>query len=100
MKIGLIADVHGNLAALEATIDFLHANKCKEILCMGDTVGYGPDPEACTQRIKELKIPSIKGNHETWITADRTPSAVSESVRDNLRWTRSTQTHPYTAIID
>lgn len=43
MKIGIFSDIHSNLNALYAVMDFYKANPCDEYLCLGDVVGYGPN---------------------------------------------------------
>ena len=45
MKYGILADIHGNLEALQAVLPLLE--HCDEILCAGDVVGYGPNPNEC-----------------------------------------------------
>lgn len=62
MKIGLIADVHANLVALEAVLD--DAPSIDEWLHAGDVVGYGPWPRETIARFQERDIVSIQGNHD------------------------------------
>ena len=52
MIIGVIADVHGNLEALDAVLAALETENIDRMVCLGDLVGYGPDPEACIDRIR------------------------------------------------
>ncbi len=59
MRILLIADIHGNRAALEA-ID----EKFDACLCMGDVVEYGPNPKACIRWVKEHAKATVRGNHD------------------------------------
>lgn len=49
MKIGVIADIHNNVVALEAILDVFKKNGCSEILCCGDIIGIGPYPEETVQ---------------------------------------------------
>lgn len=68
MKIGVIADIHNNVVALEAILDVFKKNGCSEILCCGDIIGIGPYPEETVQRI--MSLPNIKcvlGNHEKYL---------------------------------
>jgi diadenosine tetraphosphatase ApaH/serine/threonine PP2A family protein phosphatase len=65
VRIAIIADVHANLEALEAVLR--HAEEAKaldEVWCLGDTVGYGPDPSACLARLRSLAPRSVPGNHD------------------------------------
>lgn len=63
-RFALIADVHGNLAALDAVLDDISASGIAQIYCLGDLVGYGPDPAGVIARIREAGIPTIQGNYD------------------------------------
>jgi predicted phosphodiesterase len=63
MKILVISDIHANLTALEAVLQ--NAGKFDAVWCLGDLVGYGPDPNECIQRVRELPgLRCVKGNHD------------------------------------
>lgn len=64
MLLGIVADVHANLAALEVTLAALQEAQVDHYLSLGDVVGYGPDPGACLDRLRRLPIDHIQGNHE------------------------------------
>src|SRR3990172_2589289 len=65
MRIALIADIHSNLEALEAVLrDVERRGPVDAWWCLGDIVGYGPDPAACLQRVRELEARCIAGNHD------------------------------------
>ena len=69
MKIGLITDLHGNTQALEAVLNEFNKIKVEKILCLGDIIGIGPNPEETVQmliKIKE-KLISVRGNHEQYL---------------------------------
>lgn len=66
-KIGLISDIHGNIEALKTVLDFLNQEGCEKLICLGDVVGYGGSPKECLQLIRELKIPTVKGNHDDYV---------------------------------
>ena len=59
MKILIISDIHGNLAALDAVTE-----KADMIFCLGDIVNYGPYPKACTERVRALTNNVVRGNHD------------------------------------
>lgn len=61
MKYFIISDIHANLEALDAV---LQEARGETMICLGDVVGYGPDPVACIHRIRQLDIPSLMGNHD------------------------------------
>ncbi|MEK6201072.1 MAG: metallophosphatase family protein [Desulfobulbaceae bacterium] len=64
MKIAVLSDIHGNLEALEAVISDLKMQGADRVICLGDNIGYGPDPEEVVQLIQNLGYESILGNHE------------------------------------
>ncbi|MBI4584399.1 MAG: metallophosphoesterase family protein [Planctomycetes bacterium] len=63
MKQAIISDIHGNLAAFEAVLDDISKEKVDEIYCLGDIIGYGPDPRACLELAHRFPI-NLLGNHE------------------------------------
>ena len=60
MRVLVISDVHGNLAALEAVLAEPH----DAVVCLGDLVGYGPEPGACARRIRIEAGLVLQGNHD------------------------------------
>jgi putative phosphoesterase len=62
MTIALIADIHGNLAALDAVLDALGAESPDQIVCLGDIAATGPQPREVLRRLHELEIPVVMGN--------------------------------------
>lgn len=75
MKIAILSDIHGNNEAFQAVLDDIDNVKIDKIVCLGDCIGYGPEPEAVIQKIRHRHIPNIIGNHEM---------AVGDS--DHLNW--------------
>ena len=67
MQIGILSDVHGDIGALEAVLERLdNLHKVDQILCAGDLVGRGPNPNAVVTVVRERDIPTVKGNHDEW----------------------------------
>lgn len=65
MRYGLVSDIHSNLAALEAALEGIQAlGPVDGLLCMGDIVGYGPQPNEVIDRLKDFELFSIVGNHD------------------------------------
>lgn len=67
MRWALLADVHGNLEALCAVLRDLDDWPDHRLVCAGDIVGYGPDPEACVQLLAERNAVCVFGNHEAMV---------------------------------
>lgn len=63
-RIALISDIHGNLAALDAVLRDIAALGPSEPYCLGDLVGYGPDPVGVVGRMRDLGIPTVRGNYD------------------------------------
>ena len=81
MKRALISDIHGNLEALTAVLNDISEQAVDEVYCLGDIVGYGPNPSECLMRVMEMKV-CIPGNHEDAVLSQ--PGDLSPGV---LRWT-------------
>jgi diadenosine tetraphosphatase ApaH/serine/threonine PP2A family protein phosphatase len=61
MKIAVISCIHGNYTALNAVLSDIDAHSVDQIYCLGDLVGYGPDPNAVVELIRSLDIPTVQG---------------------------------------
>lgn len=66
-SIALISDIHGNLAALDAVLADIAAAGVEATYCLGDLVGYGPDPAGVIDRVRGLGIPTVRGNYDDGI---------------------------------
>lgn len=64
MKIALFSDIHANLPALEALLADIERKQADQIYCLGDLVGYAPFPNEVVKEIRNLRIPTIAGNHD------------------------------------
>jgi predicted phosphodiesterase len=90
-KVGLLSDIHGNRAALEAVLETLDAEACQALICLGDIVGYGPSPAECVQLIRQRGIPCVLGNHDQYVTTFLNPrlEKLREDVRVSIEWTQA-----------
>ena len=66
-RIALFSDIHGNLAALDAVLADIDERGISERYCLGDLVGYGPDPAGVIDRVRDLGIPTVLGNYDEGI---------------------------------
>src|SRR4030043_1240501 len=65
MRCVILADIHGNLAAFEAVLSHAaDSGGFDKIWCLGDVVGYGPDPHECIERLRQFEHVCIAGNHD------------------------------------
>jgi predicted phosphodiesterase len=61
---GVVADIHGNVEALAATLETLARRGIDRLLCLGDLVGYNADPDECVAMIRARDAIAIAGNHD------------------------------------
>lgn len=93
MKYAIIADVHGNLEALQAVLAAVKKEKPDRLIHLGDLVGYGASPVECVDAVRQIRAKGICGNHERYITGVTSLDLVSredkratiEYARDQLR---------------
>jgi diadenosine tetraphosphatase ApaH/serine/threonine PP2A family protein phosphatase len=65
MRYAIVADIHSNLAAFRAVLDDIKLKgEVAEIWCLGDVVGYGPDPHQCLQLLQQYRHICVAGNHD------------------------------------
>ncbi len=83
--IALISDIHSNIEALQAVFEDIATFPVKRIFCLGDVIGYGPDPRRALEMIRRCEF-TLLGNHEEGLlfTAD----GFNERARNALAWTR------------
>lgn len=89
MRIALLADIHANREAFEAVLAKLDKARVDRIALLGDIVGYGPDPEFCTDKAMELVEAgalAVIGNHDAAIDGDT--SDMNSVARGAIEWTR------------
>lgn len=70
-RIALISDIHAELPALDAALADIARLKIAERYCLGDLVGYGPDPSGVIARMRETGIPTVQGNYDDGVGNER-----------------------------
>jgi diadenosine tetraphosphatase ApaH/serine/threonine PP2A family protein phosphatase len=88
LRVAVIADIHANLAALEACLDSIEEAGVDEVWCLGDVVGYGPDPDACADLVRERCSLCLAGNHDLAVLGELDVESFSESAAAAVTWTR------------
>lgn len=73
MRLGLIADIHGNLIALERVLDDMATDRIDRLLCLGDIAVLGPQPAEVIARLRALGCPSVLGNTDAWLLNEPPP---------------------------
>jgi predicted phosphodiesterase len=65
VRYAIIADIHANLAAFKAVLDDIdRRGGAEELWCLGDVVGYGPDPHQCLELLRQYRHVCVAGNHD------------------------------------
>jgi diadenosine tetraphosphatase ApaH/serine/threonine PP2A family protein phosphatase len=88
VRIAAITDVHANLPALEAVLEAIDAASIEEIWCLGDVVGYGVEPDACAELVRERCDICLVGNHDLAVLGELDVESFSEAAAAAVEWTR------------
>lgn len=87
MRYLVLSDIHSNLPALEAVLAEVDLAHIDEVLCLGDLVGYGPHPNECIARLRELPLHCVVGNHD-WAAIGKMDTAeFNTAAREACQWT-------------
>lgn len=70
-RIALFSDIHANTVALDAVLADIDAAGIGERYCLGDLIGYGPDPAGVLSRLRDAAIPTIQGNYDEGVASRR-----------------------------
>jgi len=82
----IISDIHGNLEALEAVLLDIKEQEISEVYCLGDIVGYGPNPRECVDLVKQHCAACLLGNHDQGALFD--PEGFNAGAERAIFWTR------------
>lgn len=86
MRVLVISDIHANYTALEAVIE--DAGQVDETWCLGDLIGYGPDPNAVVEQVRDLPhLTCILGNHDMAVIGKMAFESFNGDARRSLVWT-------------
>jgi len=88
-RIALISDVHGNLDALIAVLRDIDQAAVDCLVCLGDVVGYGPDPASCVDLVNRVCDVVLMGNHDEAALLEEPPANFNPTAAASLRITRS-----------
>lgn len=91
MKILVISDIHANLVALQAVLKA--AGKVDAVWCLGDVVGYGPNPNECVELLREQpNLTCLLGNHDAACIGKMSVETFNHEARQAVEWTQSVLT--------
>ena len=87
MRIAVLSDIHANLPALDAVL--ADAGAVDAIWHLGDVVGYGPEPDAVVDRLREVGAIGVRGNHDAAACGGREIDWFNPEARRAMEWTRA-----------
>src|SRR5689334_22445211 len=87
MRIAIVSDVHSNLDALESVLADADASGAEAVWCLGDTVGYGPEPSGVIRVLRERVAVAVAGNHDRAACGLLDISDFNPAAASAVRWT-------------
>jgi predicted phosphodiesterase len=88
LRVAVLSDIHSNRQALEAVLAAVEEAEVEEVWCLGDMVGYGADPDACTALARERCRTCLAGNHDLAVLGALDISTFSDAAAAAVQWTR------------
>lgn len=87
MRYLILSDIHANLTALDAALEAAKGH-WQQAVCLGDVVGYGPEPNEVIDRLRSLKAVTIRGNHDKAVSGVASADDFNPLARSVTLWTR------------
>lgn len=84
--IAIISDIHANTEALTAVLDDIARRNVERIVCLGDVVGYGPEPVECVELVRQVAAVTLMGNHDSAVMFE--PAKFNVAAENSCFWTR------------
>ena len=88
MRIAIISDIHSNIEALTKSMELIDMLSVQEIVCLGDIIGYGANPNECVELVRQRCSTVIKGNHEDAVENISLTDHFTDNARAAIFWTR------------
>ncbi len=89
MRLAIISDIHSNLEALSAAVRLIESESVDHIVCLGDIVGYGADPDPCVELVRSRCDVVVQGNHDAAVARPAIADSFTANARAAVHWTRS-----------
>ncbi len=83
MRVAVLADIHGNLEAFQSVIADMEKQHVDKVVCLGDLIGYGPDPEEVVVLFQKKCFFSVLGNHEAALQTPKMRDWLNFQAREN-----------------
>lgn len=88
LKLAIVSDIHGNHDAFQQVLEDIDMQQVDQIVCLGDCVGYGPEPEQVIAEVRKRQISTVMGNHELALIDDKQLNWFNPLACQSLRKTR------------
>jgi len=98
VRYAVLSDVHSNIDALDAAFGQIREDDA--VLCLGDIVGYGPNPNECVERIRARATATVLGNHDVAAIDDFGVAYFNPAAREAMKWTQGVLTEENRAWLD
>ncbi len=85
--IAIVSDIHANLEAIRAVLSDIEKHNVSDIICLGDVIGYGPNPGECLDLAMNFKV-TLQGNHEKALLVSLEGANFNEIAKNSIEWTR------------
>jgi diadenosine tetraphosphatase ApaH/serine/threonine PP2A family protein phosphatase len=85
--LAIMGDVHANEPALDVVLAFYKEKNIHQGIVLGDSVGYGPDPLVCIEKLQASGFEIIKGNHDHAVATGKTERGYSADAKSVIYWT-------------
>jgi len=99
LRIGIIADIHANFEALEVVLNALQKKEVDQLICLGDLVGYGPNPNECVAKVLEICDIVVAGNHDHGAIGKCSIDRFNAFARQAILWTHDVLTSEFKQAI-
>jgi diadenosine tetraphosphatase ApaH/serine/threonine PP2A family protein phosphatase len=87
MRYAIVSDIHGNLESLQRAFSLLRDDDT--VLCLGDIVGYGPNPNECVRLIRDRATQTVLGNHDVAAIDNFGVEYFNDAARRAIEWTQT-----------
>jgi len=88
MRYAILGDIHANLDALQVILEDAKKEKVTHYACVGDLVGYNPNPKECIDIVRDMNMPCVKGNHDEYASVEDDCVGFRPMAAEAIRWTR------------
>jgi predicted phosphodiesterase len=85
-RYAIVSDIHSNIEALDSALALVRDDDL--LLCLGDIVGYGPNPNECVEKISALATATVLGNHDVAAIDNYGLAYFNPAAREAMRWTQ------------